>query len=403
MSNKKGVLGLTFKMNAAGWLTIGLAAVVGLGVFVYSYTMKDRQGAKVDATVANKTDNLNNRTQGNLNSTPDYQAQIKQQNQLGAQQASKTGQSFVATPLLAGDKKASQTSLLANPEPVKEVEKPKEPEQKTPEPEKKEAPKPQTYPVNVVAPKNVSDAWTALTDQMREMRRETPSVNMYHPTVVEYKDYNNGNGSQGTAGSVPVSATAVAANTNPLAKDLRVGQLIYGMTLIRTSSALPNGKFLGEIVQGPLNGARVLGSFQRVPNENLMAVKIDTISPTVGDPINVEAYVLDPSTTLPAMASDVDRHILERAGAFMSASFLAAISGYGQALARTGQSIVTSTTGSVVTNPTLTTSQLWQIAAGKAAQDLQKPAQVLDNLIVQPNTIYINENQPFVMMVVSVK
>lgn len=413
MSDKKGFMGLQFKMNAAGWLTLGLVGVVVLGIVVYSMTAKRNQGAQVSADVSNKADNISNRTQGNPNSTPDYQAQIQAQNKAAAQQAAQTGQSFVPVPVLKTDKPKADDSLLAQPEPKpepKKVEAPVE-EKNTPAVEKKpEQPKATVYPVNAVAPKNVSQAWTSLAEQMRIMRQPGQSVNLYHPTVVSYKDLKSGD--NGTGANAGNSGNASANNggvtngsqlSDAIAKVLRPGNLLYGSTIIKSSSAMPNGPFLGQIAGGPLDGARVIGSFQRLKSENLLAVKVNKIIPKEGQPISIDAYVLDPKTTLPAMASDVDYHVLERAGAFMSASFLSALAGYGQAIASSGQTVVTTTTGTTTANPPLTSKQLWEIAAGKAAQDLQKPTQVLDDMIVQPNTIYINENQPFVMMVVSVK
>lgn len=112
------------------------------------------------------------------------------------------------------------------------------------------------------------------------------------------------------------------------------GTINYAQVLIEANSDVP-GPVLAQLVSGPLAGARLIGSFQ-VQNEYLVL----TFNSIVVDGLNqpVSAIALDPGTTLPGVASEVDRRYWSRVLLPAGARFL---EGIGSAIAQDAETTVT--------------------------------------------------------------
>jgi intracellular multiplication protein IcmE len=118
------------------------------------------------------------------------------------------------------------------------------------------------------------------------------------------------------------------------------GTINYGQMLIEANSDVP-GPVLVQLVSGPLAGARLIGSFQ-VQNEYLV-LQFNTIV-IDGKNSSINAIAIDPATTLPGVATEVNnryftRILLPAAGEF--------IEGIGRGFAQDAETTIV--TGDVVT------------------------------------------------------
>lgn len=136
------------------------------------------------------------------------------------------------------------------------------------------------------------------------------------------------------------------------------GEIRYAQLITQANSDVP-GPVLAQIAGGPLSGARVLGSFKL--NKELLTLSFTSI--VIDDityPIN--AIALDPATTLPGMATDVNRHYFLRIVLPAAAAF---VEGFSSAVADSGRtSIVIS--GDTVTSTQNPTSNDQEVASGVA-------------------------------------
>ncbi len=112
----------------------------------------------------------------------------------------------------------------------------------------------------------------------------------------------------------------------------------YAQTLIEANSDV-DGPVLAEIVTGPLAGARALGSFTK--EEDYLVIEFQTAIKD-GKSYAINAIVLDPDTTLPAVATDVNRRWFRRVIIPAAAGF---IEGFASAVAETAGTSTTIDTG----------------------------------------------------------
>jgi len=113
------------------------------------------------------------------------------------------------------------------------------------------------------------------------------------------------------------------------------GTINYGQVLIEANSDIP-GPVLVQLVSGPLAGARLIGDFN-VANDRALVLSFTSI---VVDGLNqpVRAIAIDPATTLPGVATEVDNRYFTRVLLPAAARFL---EGIGSAIAEDTQTTVT--------------------------------------------------------------
>lgn len=116
---------------------------------------------------------------------------------------------------------------------------------------------------------------------------------------------------------------------------LAAGEIEYAQMLTEANSDIP-GPVLAQVASGPLKGSRLIGKFQ-VENDKYLAITFNTaIINSIATPIN--AIALDPDTTLPGMATDVDNRYLKRIILPSAAAF---VEGFAQAVSESGATTVT--------------------------------------------------------------
>lgn len=114
---------------------------------------------------------------------------------------------------------------------------------------------------------------------------------------------------------------------------LPAGQIAYAQLLTEANTDAP-GPVLAQIVSGPLKGNRILGTFEE--QEELLTLNFDTVV-IDGESISIDAVALDPDTTLPAMATEVDHRYFKRIVLPAAAAF---VQGMATAIAESGRTSI---------------------------------------------------------------
>ncbi len=123
-------------------------------------------------------------------------------------------------------------------------------------------------------------------------------------------------------------------NSVPQIVVIPAGEIEYAQMITEANSDVP-GPVLAQIASGPLVGSRMIGSFE-VKNDLLTItferVVIDEVA------YSIDAIALDPATTLPALATEVDHRYFQRVVLPAAAAF---VEGFAEAVAETGRTDVT--------------------------------------------------------------
>ncbi len=145
------------------------------------------------------------------------------------------------------------------------------------------------------------------------------------------------------------------------------GEIAYGQLITEANSDAP-GPVVAQISSGPLRGSRVLGNFEEQERTDLLSLHFDTIV-VKGISQDIDAVALDPKTTLPAMATEVDHRYLRRIALPMAAAF---VEGAATAISESGLTDIT-IQGDTVTSQQEETSTKQNIASGieEAGQELR--------------------------------
>lgn len=121
------------------------------------------------------------------------------------------------------------------------------------------------------------------------------------------------------------------------------GTIVYAQTLTEANTDAP-GPVLARISNGPLKGNKIIGTFEE--NEEFLTLNFNTVV-VKGVSQSVNAVALDPKTTLPAVATEVDHRYFRR---FILPAAARFIEGMGEAIAQREQTVT-------VNNGTTTSSQ----------------------------------------------
>ena len=134
------------------------------------------------------------------------------------------------------------------------------------------------------------------------------------------------------------------------------GEIEYAQLITQANSDVP-GPVLAQIAGGPLSGARVIGSFnvqKELLTLNFNKIVIDDVT------YPISAVALDPATTLPGVATDVDHHYFQRIVLPAAAAFVEGMTG---AIANSGRTTIT-VTGETVTSSQTDANNDQEVASG---------------------------------------
>ncbi|MCT4574858.1 MAG: hypothetical protein N4A43_01225 [Alphaproteobacteria bacterium] len=141
------------------------------------------------------------------------------------------------------------------------------------------------------------------------------------------------------------------------------GTVSYAVFLTESNSDVP-GPVLAKVLTGPLKNFKILGAF--TVQDDYLTIQFNTA--VLGhEEYEIEAFALDPSTTLPGLSDDIDRHYISRYVLPMAASFVEVL---GDALGETEETQSTSDGVTTKTSEKKSTSDsLWE-AAGESSKTI---------------------------------
>lgn len=171
------------------------------------------------------------------------------------------------------------------------------------------------------------------------------------------------------------------------------GTILYAETIGEANSDAP-GPVLVQILQGPLAGARLIGTF-RVAQEALvleferMTVPEDRQARKPARVVTLKAVAVDSEKLGTALATDVDRRLFEKVAFGFSSAFL---QGLGQAIAQSGTTVTRDLYGTTYSTPRLSTRQQLLVAGGAASGQVGTTLnQVFGN---RPTTVKVRAGTP---------
>ncbi|MEM7651390.1 MAG: type IV secretion protein DotG [Pseudomonadota bacterium] len=152
---------------------------------------------------------------------------------------------------------------------------------------------------------------------------------------------------------------------------LPAGEILYAQLMTEANTDAP-GPILAEIMEGPLKGSRILGTFEE--QNELLTLNFDTVV-YEEESLSVDAVALDPATTLPGMATEVDHRYFKRVVLPAAAAF---VEGMASAISESGLTTVT-VEGDTVAEETEETDTEQEVAAGieEAGQEI---GEILDDI-----------------------
>lgn len=119
------------------------------------------------------------------------------------------------------------------------------------------------------------------------------------------------------------------------------GTIEYAQLITEANSDAP-GPVLAQVMSGPLQGARILGSFKT--EERYLVLSFDTIV-VDGVSYSAEAIALDPASANPGLVTEIDQRYFQRVVLPAAAAF---VEGMGEAIAESGSTTVAVTGDTVV-------------------------------------------------------
>lgn len=172
---------------------------------------------------------------------------------------------------------------------------------------------------------------------------------------------------QESAGAQTISASDAATATILVP----AGTIEYAQMLTEANTDAP-GPVLAQVASGPLKGARLIGSFSAT--EEYLTLKFSTVV-LDGVSYGVDAVAIDPETTLPGVATDVDKRYLRRVVLPAAAAF---IEGLTEAIAESGSTTVT-IQGETVSEETNDLDSDQEVSAGLAEAG-EEIGEILDDM-----------------------
>jgi intracellular multiplication protein IcmE len=358
---KKGTLGDLWRDNAMVKVGVVVAAAAAIFGTIILFGGKDVPldpsyvGGGSDITAPPGTEEAN----------PAYIEAIEEANERAVEEAQQQGTSALPTPIDPPVGRLTVTEEEAPEEdPLQRWRKLQE------ERLQREMLRSQTVAPETVAPEDTSraEAITAMAEAMSEQMQ----------SILESRNagYKLGYRSMTTASWLDQMKEKEAAELAAQQEDTDdeivevvlypAGKIAYAQVLTEANSDVP-GPVLAQIASGPLSGSRVLGSFSK--EKELLTLEFDTVI-VDGTSIDIDGIAIDPATTLPALATDVDHHYLARIVMPMAAAF---VEGMATAIAESGRTTIT-VEGDTVAEEEEEASNDQEVASGieEAGQELRE-------------------------------
>lgn len=360
---KKGTLGELWRENAMVKVGVVVAAAVAIFATIILFGGKDMP---IDPSYVSGGSDIS-APPGTEETSPSYVAAIEEENEARTEQAIKESGSVLPTPI---DPPVGRLTVTENEAPEED---PLQRWRKLQEERlQREMLRSQTVAPDADADAARGEAIQALAEamatQMQSILEKRATVRPLQYRGMTSDDWLN----ELNAQREEEAEEAAGGSGNDEAEEnieivlYPAGRIAYAQILTEANSDVP-GPVLAQIASGPLSGSRVLGSFSK--QKELLTIKFQTVI-VDGVSIDIDAVAVDPKTTLPALATDVDHHYLMRVALPMAAAF---VEGLASAISESGLTTVT-VEGDVVAEESEDTSTEQDVASGieEAGQKLRE-------------------------------
>lgn len=369
---KKGTLGELWRDNAMVKVGVVVAAAIAIFGTIILFGGKDMP---VDPSYVTSGSDISS-PPGTEETSPAYVAAIEEENEARTEQAIKESGSVLPTPIAPPVGRLTVTENDAPEEdPLQRWRKLQE------ERLQREMLRSQTVAPDAQAAEGRSEAIQALAEamatQMQSILEKRSQVrplvfrDMTSPEWLEEMRAKDEDGDVAGGGGDGSGADQDTAENVEIVL-YPAGRIAYAQILTEANSDVP-GPVLAQIASGPLSGSRILGSFQKT--KELLTIKFDTVV-VDGVSLDVDGVAIDPKTTLPAMATDVDHHYLMRIALPMAAAF---VEGMASAISSSGLTTVT-VEGDTVAEESEETNSDQEVASG-IEEAGQKLSEILDETV----------------------
>lgn len=270
---------------------------------------------------------------GTAEASPAYVAAVEEKNEEDLDKALRTGDSTIPVPVEA------PTDRLQLPEEQTESEDPlhrwrrMQEERVLRNADKEE----DVEPVTVLDSEQQNEAMKQMAESMSKQMQgilgaKSDRLRFTYMSLVDFKD----DGGQAVDGENPEGNgefDGEVEEDEPVVI-IPAGEIEYGQLIIEANSDVP-GPVLALLVSGPLKGSKLIGTFT-VQNDYL-TLQFDTLV-YEGQDIDIDAIALDPETTLPGMATEVDHRYMQRILLPAAAAF---VEGFADAVSQTDATSIT--------------------------------------------------------------
>lgn len=357
---KKGTLGELWRENAMVKVGVVVAAAVAIFATIILFGGKDMP---IDPSYVSGGSDISS-PPGTEETSPAYVAAIEEENEARTEQAQKEGGSVLPTPI---DPPVGRLTVTENEAPEED---PLQRWRKLQEERlQREMLRSQTVAPDPDADAARGEAVQALAEAMATQMQSILEKRAT-PRPLQYRGMTGDDWLKELNAQEEKEAAAAAAD-DQVEENIEIvlypaGRIAYAQILTEANSDVP-GPVLAQIASGPLSGSRVLGTFSK--QKELLTIKFQTVI-VDGVSIDIDAVAVDPKTTLPALATDVDHHYLMRVALPMAAAF---VEGLASAISTSGLTTVT-VEGDTVAEETEDTSTEQDVASGieEAGQKLRE-------------------------------
>lgn len=333
LGGNKGTLGDLWRNNAfvkIGVILVGLALIIG--IFSLFGGEKETSVRSSMARISDVTE-----TPGAENISETMKAAIEEDNTRRMEAALRENESTVPMPVTAS--KGQMPFELEKPEEEDPLERWRRlQEQKVERAVKKPVAKPKEPEVDTRTPaiKAMSDA---MSEQMNSIlgNQEIKGSQVKEVAKLEYLEGLQKKQREQLAAErkrqAETSGSGSVDTDDENAILLPAGTIEYAQLITEANTDVP-GPIVAEIVTGPFKGARIIGTFGET--YDYLTLNFDTII-LDGVDYSAKAVAIDPATTLPGMATDIDRRYFTRVVLPVAAEF---ISGFASAISESGTTTI---------------------------------------------------------------
>ena len=327
-----------------GVVVVGLVVVVGA---MWFFCQKEPETPDSMLPLASEVSS----PPGAAEASPAYVAAVEEKNEEELDKALRTGGSTIPVPV------ESPTDRLQLPEEQSESEDPLHRWRRMQEERviRSAEQDDEVEPVTVLDSEQQNEAMKKMAEAMSKQMQSilgtrTQRINFTYMSLVDSSSGGAGGGAAASGPGQDGEFDGEVEEEEP-AVIIPAGEIEYGQLIIEANSDVP-GPVLALLVSGPLKGAKLIGTFT-VQNDYL-TLRFDTLV-YEGQDIGISAIALDPETTLPGMATEVDHRYLQRILLPAAAAF---VEGFSEAIAQTDATSITIDTGGSGTTTTATDQDL---------------------------------------------